>query len=176
MCDQWCRNNKFMDGKFNRFVQIPMLIITVEYFNTSHTIVHAEHCNIISSPVSTLPSSFNKSDLNQGLYWAFKRIHLQALMANFLSGNERILRRVFAVFRDFSWVERAFLMALVFLGRRSRGLYFFPRRDSMRIWSATVRSIRTLDIRPVYLPDQTKWGNTAYPCRTFSSSPSASGA
>ena len=87
-----------MDGKFNRFVQIPMLIITVEYFNTSHTIVHAEHCNIISSPVS----SFIKSDLNQGLYWAFKRIHLQALMANFLSGNERILRRVFAVFRDFS--------------------------------------------------------------------------
>ena len=63
MCDQWCRNNKFMDGKFNGFVQIPMLIITVEYFNTSHTIVHAEHCNIISSPVSTLPSSFNKSQI-----------------------------------------------------------------------------------------------------------------
>ena len=89
-----------MDGKFNRFVQIPMLIITVEYFNTSHTIVHAEHCIIISSPVSTFNKS--RSDLNQGLYWAFKRIHLQALMANFLSGNERILRRVFAVFRDFS--------------------------------------------------------------------------
>merc|ERR1719328_15551 len=55
-----------------------------------------------------------------------------ALMANFLSGKERILRRVLAVFRDFSWAGRAFLMALVFLGRRSRGLYFFPLYNFLR--------------------------------------------
>ena len=73
-------------------------------------------------------------------------------MANFLSGKERCLRRVLAVFRDFSCAERAFLMALVFLGRRSRGLYFFPREGFIRMCNAIVRSIRTLDIRPVYLP------------------------
>ena len=55
-------------------------------------------------------------------------------MANFLSGKDLSLWRVLAVLRDFSWAESAFLMALVFLGRRSRGLYFLPRGEGGQNW------------------------------------------
>ena len=70
-----------------------------------------------------------------------------ALMANFLSGKDLSLCRVLAVFKDFSWAESAFLMALVFLGRRSRGLYFLPRRRIGLVMSAS--SIRTIALVPV---------------------------
>ena len=71
-------------------------------------------------------------------------------MANFLSGKDLSLCRVLAVLRDFSWAESAFLMALVFLGRRSRGLYFLPREESVRI-EPCARRIRKICFGPVFL-------------------------
>ena len=54
------------------------------------------------------------------------------MIANFLSGKDLRRLRVFSVLRDFSCVERAFLIALVFLGRRSRGLYFLPAKTRVK--------------------------------------------
>ena len=46
------------------------------------------------------------------------------MTANFLIGNLLAVRSSFLVFKEASWVVRALRMARVFLGLRSKGMYF----------------------------------------------------
>lgn len=54
------------------------------------------------------------------------RVQGYALMANFRAGYKRSFRCCFLVFRFSSCLLSLRRMARVFLGRRSRGLYFLP--------------------------------------------------
>ena len=46
------------------------------------------------------------------------------MTANFLIGNLLAVRSSFLVFKEASWVVKALRMARVFLGLRSKGMYF----------------------------------------------------
>merc|ERR1719337_174826 len=69
---------------------------------------------------------------------------------SFLCGKALIFRSSFDVLRLFSWGVRAFLMARVFLGRRSKGLYFLLLyiclRFSFCFWCITMYT-RAMDLR-----------------------------
>merc|ERR1712080_541221 len=75
---------------------------------------------------------------------------LQALTANFLCGKALIFPSSLEVLRLFSWGVRAFLMARVFLGRRSKGLYFLLLYNFLRFsfcfWCITMYT-RAIDLR-----------------------------